>query len=89
MYTDSFKLNILEKQTTRRLASALFVCNYCKCKPSGTSSSTGINTGELHPTPSPPPTRLLRCGRCEDAFYCNEACQRADWKFHKTRCVPK
>jgi len=28
---------------------------------------------------------LRRC-KCTKAFYCNQACQRADWKFHKRIC---
>ena len=29
-----------------------------------------------------------RCSRCKQACYCGAACQNADWKRHKTTCVP-
>lgn len=29
---------------------------------------------------------LLRCGRCKKTSYCNEECQRVDWKSHKISC---
>jgi hypothetical protein len=28
------------------------------------------------------------CGRCQDAYYCSEACQRAAWRSHKLTCTP-
>lgn len=31
---------------------------------------------------------LKRCSRCQSAFYCSTACQRADWKTHKKTCLP-
>jgi hypothetical protein len=34
------------------------------------------------PTTKPPP----RCSRCGLSFYCNDACQRADWRRHKPGC---
>ena len=27
-----------------------------------------------------------RCSACSSIFYCNESCQRGDWKSHKTFC---
>lgn len=27
-----------------------------------------------------------RCGKCREAIYCNQACQRGDWPRHKTVC---
>lgn len=31
--------------------------------------------------------RLLRCSRCQNAFYCSAACQKADWKAgHRKKC---
>jgi hypothetical protein len=30
--------------------------------------------------------RLLRCGRCKYALYCDLECQRSDWKKHKKLC---
>lgn len=33
-------------------------------------------------------TELLRCARCKQARYCTKACQKEDWKIHKTRCTP-
>lgn len=33
-------------------------------------------------------TAALNCGRCEGVFYCNAACQKADWKRHKPYCKP-
>ena len=29
---------------------------------------------------------LMRCTRCEEAFYCNPKCQKSDWKRHKKWC---
>ncbi len=31
-------------------------------------------------------SRLKRCGRCRNAHYCSEKCQRADWKRHRPEC---
>jgi tetratricopeptide (TPR) repeat protein len=33
--------------------------------------------------------RLLSCGRCGYASYCNRACQKVDWAAHKPNCVEK
>lgn len=30
--------------------------------------------------------KLLKCSRCTKVYYCGAACQRADWKEHKTTC---
>jgi hypothetical protein len=30
--------------------------------------------------------QLSRCARCGNAYYCDAACQRADWKAHKPNC---
>ncbi|KAF2117234.1 hypothetical protein BDV96DRAFT_644662 [Lophiotrema nucula] len=38
---------------------------------------------------SPTGGSLLRCSRCRSAFYCNTACQKADWKAHKKSCGPR
>ncbi|ORY05374.1 hypothetical protein BCR34DRAFT_604534 [Clohesyomyces aquaticus] len=32
---------------------------------------------------------LLRCSRCQSAYYCSRACQKADWKSHKPSCAPQ
>jgi hypothetical protein len=32
------------------------------------------------------PGAPLRCGRCRDATYCSQHCQRAAWKAHKVSC---
>jgi AMMECR1 domain-containing protein len=29
---------------------------------------------------------LNTCARCKKAKYCNKACQKKDWKFHKLSC---
>ena len=29
---------------------------------------------------------LLKCARCEFAFYCSKECQKEDWKAHKADC---
>mgnify|MGYP003691380387 CR=1 FL=1 len=29
---------------------------------------------------------LLRCSKCKMVFYCNQQCQKEDWKFHKLLC---
>lgn len=31
-------------------------------------------------------TELSRCKRCYSVCYCNEKCQKADWKIHKNIC---
>jgi MYND finger/Ankyrin repeats (3 copies) len=31
-------------------------------------------------------TKLMECTRCAGAAYCNESCQRADWKNHRNGC---
>lgn len=30
---------------------------------------------------------VLRCSRCKRSWYCSQACQKKDWKFHKTICT--
>ena len=32
------------------------------------------------------PTRLLRCSRCRQSYYCNSACQRKAWSLHQLEC---
>lgn len=29
---------------------------------------------------------MKKCAKCSNAFYCNKACQKADWKRHKPAC---
>lgn len=31
-------------------------------------------------------THLKKSGRCQLVYYCNRACQAADWQSHKARC---
>ena len=33
------------------------------------------------------PDRLLKCGGCRTARYCNVVCQKAHWKVHKLTCT--
>lgn len=33
-------------------------------------------------------TADFKCARCQGVFYCNAACQKADWKRHKRFCKP-
>lgn len=33
-------------------------------------------------------TKLKRCTRCKQAFYCSQICQKKDWRQHKRRCIP-
>lgn len=33
-----------------------------------------------------PDFRMKRCARCRKVFYCDEICQRKDWKIHKLIC---
>jgi hypothetical protein len=30
-----------------------------------------------------------KCGGCQCVCYCNEACQKEDWKTHKMSCRPE
>lgn len=30
----------------------------------------------------------LKCARCQGVFYCNQTCQKADWRRHKPYCKP-
>ena len=32
--------------------------------------------------------KLLQCGRCRAAWYCDKQCQKEDWPEHKGICVP-
>ncbi|CAJ1942146.1 unnamed protein product [Cylindrotheca closterium] len=32
---------------------------------------------------------LMKCARCQQAYYCSKSCQRADWKLHKKVCIPR
>ncbi|RMZ72468.1 zinc finger domain-containing [Pyrenophora seminiperda CCB06] len=49
-------------------------CTACSSSPSPSS-------------PSPPSQqKLQRCGRCGTASYCNDTCQRSDWKVHSVVC---
>ncbi|KAF9894816.1 hypothetical protein FE257_004437 [Aspergillus nanangensis] len=32
---------------------------------------------------------LLKCGRCQDAWYCDNECQRRHWHEHKPSCIPR
>ncbi|KAK3789481.1 hypothetical protein RRG08_042004, partial [Elysia crispata] len=29
---------------------------------------------------------LKKCGACKSIRYCSRACQKGDWKIHKTEC---
>ena len=29
---------------------------------------------------------LLKCSRCQAAYYCSQDCQKADWRVHRTMC---
>lgn len=33
-------------------------------------------------------TAELKCARCQGVFYCDEACQKTDWKRHRPYCKP-
>jgi len=34
-------------------------------------------------------TKIQRCSRCHDRFYCGKTCQQSDWQAHKTGCVKR
>ncbi|KDR77626.1 hypothetical protein GALMADRAFT_66014 [Galerina marginata CBS 339.88] len=34
-------------------------------------------------------TKIKRCSRCHDRFYCGKTCQQSDWKAHKPNCVTR
>jgi len=31
-------------------------------------------------------TRMKKCGRCKDVYYCDAKCQKEGWPVHKKRC---
>ncbi|TCD70524.1 hypothetical protein EIP91_002869 [Steccherinum ochraceum] len=52
-------------------------CSYFNC-PLRLDHLTGA-------TPSIP-VATLKCARCKSAYYCGQACQKADWSSHKEFC---
>lgn len=28
----------------------------------------------------------LKCGKCQNVYYCNQECQKKEWSIHKTKC---
>jgi len=40
----------------------------------------------VHCSKRSPQGRLLTCGRCASAYYCNKVCQKAGWGLHKQYC---
>jgi len=34
-----------------------------------------------------PKSKLLRCSRCKNAFYCGKQCQKMHWPIHKGKCI--
>lgn len=49
-------------------------CDWCLCCPEDTGGGGGAE-------------KFLRCGRCKEVYYCDRACQRADWAAgHKLEC---
>lgn len=55
-----------------RCVKGLKICGHCK-------AGYGINP--------PFPSDGKRCGGCRNIHYCNETCQRADWRRHKKVCA--
>jgi len=33
-----------------------------------------------------PPTKLFRCSKCRQSYYCNNQCQKRAWSLHKFEC---
>ena len=50
--------------------------------PTDPAASTGCATCGKARTPT---NKLSRC-KCRAVYYCNDACQKDDWKNHKTFC---
>ena len=71
-------------------------CSPSKTDPSTTSSTTPTHTRNLNimttkscakcNTSSTGTHPLKLCGNCKIVSYCNQACQKADWKAHKSIC---
>ena len=74
------------------------ICAYCKktaFEGTGDSTTPASTTEESNETPllsramtlsTSAINRFSRCVRCRDVYYCNEVCQKAHWKEHKTYC---
>lgn len=53
----------------------------------GESVVLGSESRSLCATCGAKGSQLLACSRCRLVFYCGPACQRADWKVHKSSCA--
>jgi|GEM_PF-3555737 len=62
---------------------AFAACSHCSAIQS-TSGSWRLQDDSVAKTTK----KLDTCGRCYIARYCNQACQRGDWKAHKPKCKP-
>jgi len=65
---------VLDTCIRSELSTDVMVCSYIDC----------VNPVEDRVGSTP---KLLCCGQCHLAYYCDKNCQRSDWKIHKKVCM--
>jgi hypothetical protein len=62
-----------ERVSVKPDAAEVAVCGQCGRQPNTTTSAGGAD-------------KLVRCGDCMSAWYCNVSCQKQHWGAHKALC---